>query len=138
MLGRSSSGASHSRVVSEYGEAIQYDITVEQGANYTKAWTYCEADGITPVDLTGWSARMSLREGYADDGNAVVLALTSSPAAGITITAASGLITIRMTATETQALTSDKLRYDLELVDPSGQVDRLFEGRVILKREVTR
>lgn len=89
----------------------------------------------TPVDLTGYTARMQVRASAAAD--AVLLDLTTENG-GITLGTTDGTVTCTATATQTAALTFGTGVYDLELVDGSGVVTRLAEGSVCLSREVTR
>ena len=101
------------------------------------------------VDLTGYSARMMIK--LTHDSASPLISLTSTPAAGITITAASGLVAIEMTPTETAAIetamvaalaagTISELRAvaDCELQSSGGKVYRLFAAEVLLQREVTK
>ena len=47
-----------------------------------------------------------------------------------------GTVTLSLTAAETAALTQSGV-YDLELIDASGEVDRLIEGNFNLEQNVT-
>lgn len=85
-------------------------------------------------DLTGWSARMHIRE-YVDDTTAIVELVSPTD---ITISTNDAGIRIVITATVTATFDFDTAVYDLELEDPSGFVVRLVEGDVTLKKEVTR
>ncbi|MFI6819280.1 hypothetical protein ACIBG7_43315 [Nonomuraea sp. NPDC050328] len=111
--------------------ATPYNIAIEQGATYRTTLT------LTGRDLTGCTARMQVRESVASP--AVLLELTSSPAAGITITPGPpGVIDIVITAAQTAAMTWWVGFYDLELVWPNGDVERLLKGAVTVDPEVTR
>ena len=50
---------------------------------------------------------------------------------------ANGEMTIRMSATQTAALTSDGV-YDIEIIAEAGEVSRLIQGNFTLNFEVTR
>lgn len=116
--------------------AERHDLTIEQGATWEESVQWLVPGTETPVDLTNYTARMQIRPNASSD--VVYASLTSSPAAGITITAATGIVTMRMSATTTAALSWRDAVYDLELESSTGVVTRLIEGRVTLSREVTR
>lgn len=111
------------------------DLSCYQGANfdYTLTW---QSSG-TAVNLTGYSARMQVRDSY-DAGTAIV-SLTNGT--GITLGGTAGTIGLALTATQTAALDGTpniQAIYDLELVSGAGYVTRLVEGRFYIYPEVTR
>lgn len=115
--------------------AGNHNFIMEQGATFKRDIFVKDSAG-NPWDLTGYSARMQIRQ-TVDDPSTL---LDISTATGeITITAASGLVTIEVPATTTETLswTGDAV-YDLELEDGSGFVTRLIQGKVTLSLEVTR
>lgn len=111
--------------------AATYDLLIEQGATFDQEFIWKDSTG-TPIDLTGYTARMKIRQLKTD---AEIISLTSS--SGITI-ASGGSITILITATQTAALPTCRGRYDLELQDSTGVVTRLLQGDVEISAEVTR
>lgn len=119
-------------------EAVKHDITIEQGASFVWGFTVYEADGVTPVSNSGWTARLQIRNNYADQATgAAYVSLTQ--ASGITLGGSNGAVTIRLTPSQTQGLTfTEPAYYDLELVEATGTVHRIFQGRAHLSREVTR
>lgn len=116
------------------------NFTFEQGAVFERTVYKMLADRVTPDSLAGYDARMQIRDG--NDSPTVLVALTSNPAAGLTITAAAGRVDIRIGADVTAVLPIDSdLVYDLELVDQGDatEVVRLLYGRFQAKwQEVTR
>jgi hypothetical protein len=113
--------------------AAQYDLTIEAGATFTKVFRWRNAEG-DPIDLTGYTARMQIRETYASPTPLVSLTTGS----GITLEAADGVVNVEITADQTAALAARRGVYDLELEDASGFVTRLVEGKVTIRPEVTR
>ena len=110
------------------------DMSCYQGASfdYTLTWQ----TGGTPVNLSGYTARMQVRDGY--DGGSAIVSLTSGT--GITLGGTAGTILVALTATQTAAIDatpSGQYVYDLELVSGST-VTRLVEGTFIVSPEVTR
>lgn len=86
------------------------------------------------VDLTGYTARMQIRD-YAT--GALLMELTTEDGR-LALGGVLGTIEIRLTAEETTALSWTYGQYDLELVSAGGLVRRPFAGDVFVSREVTR
>jgi len=119
--------------------AGKYNITVEQGSTLDFKIIYEDSNGA-PADLTGYSAKMQIRPDYADLTNTNYLTLSSSldpDGTGLIITPLSGSVNIYINATKTDLFTFDEALYDLELYT-SGSVLRLLEGKVKIKKSVTR
>lgn len=85
-----------------------------------------------PVDLTGATARMQIREQV---GGQVLLEL-STENDGLAITGP-GTITRTLSAMQTAALAWTEAVYDLEVQYPDGTVQRYLQGAVTVSREVT-
>lgn len=114
--------------------ATTFDITIEQGATFTLSLVWKDSAG-TPINLTGWTARMQVRPSYGSD---VVLLNLNSTSGGITLGGLAGTIEVVGSATATAAITGRKAVYDIELVAPGGAVTRLLQGLATLSPEVTR
>lgn len=89
----------------------------------------------TPIDLTGYTARMQIRSDV--DSDTVLVSLTTENG-GITLGGTDGTVTLLISATATAALTWDEGVYDLELVSSGGVATRLVSGRIAVSDEVTR
>lgn len=92
----------------------------------------------TPVDLTGYTARMKIK----DKIGGTVLASTEvadSPKniLAITINNATKTITLTIAATDTDDLTWKGGVYDLEMVSATGVVTTILSGKVTVTKEVT-
>lgn len=87
----------------------------------------------TPVSLTGYTARMTIKDKV---GGAILKALTTENS-GITINTTDKTITLMLSATDTTGFTWKKGVYDLELVSGTGVVTQLLSGAVSLVYEVT-
>lgn len=121
--------------------AARYDLRLEEGATYRRTFARIDdADG-TPIPLTGYTARLEIRKARGDTTDAAALALTSTPAAGLTVDTAGGLVTVTITDEQTDALPGslDGRRgvYDVLLTHSDGSRLRLVEGDVILSPRVT-
>lgn len=89
----------------------------------------------TPIDLTGYTARMQLRA-KIDDAT-VIQELTTSNG-GIVINNTNKTITLNITAQVTAAYTFSSAVYSLEMVSSGGQVTPFCNGTITLVKEVTR
>lgn len=111
---------------------IREPLVINQGATFRRRFRW-SLDG-TPVDLTGWTARMEARRFPAA---ATVLAeLTET--AGITL-GADGHIDLLLTAAETAALPPTRAVYDLRLTQPgAGDTIPFLVGPFTVRAAVTR
>jgi hypothetical protein len=110
-----------------------YNIVADQGATFTRTFTWNDPSG-TPMNLTGYTARMQVRQRYVS--TSPVLSLTS-PSGGITLGTTNGQIVVTASATVMAGISAGDYRYDLELVSGSV-VTRLLMGSFTVKAEVTR
>tara|TARA_R110002051_G_scaffold172288_1_gene242645 strand:- start:478 stop:894 length:417 start_codon:yes stop_codon:yes gene_type:complete len=132
--------------------AGRYSFVIEQGATTDFEVIYNDSVG-NPVDLTGYSARMSIRQSQISTSQ-LYLTLTSSlgtcgtglnlsgsvSAAGYPKPLSSGSIGIYISAFSSSLLTFKEGYYDLELMSGSAgctTVTRLLMGVVRLSNEVT-
>lgn len=111
-----------------------YDITVEQGATFRLEATWKDSTG-NPVNLTGYSARMQIRETYESED--IILAFTST-GGSIALGGALGTIVVTGAATDTAKIPMTPAVYDLELEASNGVVTRLLQGKATITQEVTR
>lgn len=113
--------------------AITYDLAIEQGAEFEKGFIWKDAAG-TPIDLTGYTARMQIRPSVASE--TILLELTTENGR-IRLGGANGTIHLKLGATITATLPKGGV-YDLELVQTEDNVVRFAEGSVWVSKEVTR
>lgn len=121
---------------------------IEQGATYDLTLTCYDTyigvgdGGNVPRDLTGYTARMQIRQTRTSSGqpDLELLSTTASPLSRLVLGGAAGTIRIFITAAATAALTAFETGvYDLELERTSdGYVWREVEGNVAISRNVTR
>jgi phage tail sheath gpL-like len=110
-----------------------YNTTIDQGSLWSVVLVYTDSNN-TPVNLTGYTAAMQLRQNY----NSTTADLTLTTAnGGITIVGATGTITIAATATQTGLLDPGFYVYDLELTSGSN-ISRLIQGQLTVAEQVTR
>ncbi|MBL0318169.1 MAG: hypothetical protein IPP74_02520 [Alphaproteobacteria bacterium] len=111
----------------------KHNFYVYRGATFSEQIEWKDESG-TPVNLTGFTARMHMRETL--EAADPFLTLTTENG-GITLGGVAGTIQLLASATQTTAITATSGVYDLELVS-GANVTRLLEGLVIISPEVTR
>lgn len=110
-----------------------WNILIEQGATFDTTLTWKDEAG-TPVNLTGYTARMQIRPEVGS--STVTLDLTTANGR-IALGGAAGTIRLTIDAATTAALLPSVQVHDLELVVGST-VTRLLRGSVTIDPEVTR
>ena len=88
---------------------------------------------FTPVDLTGFTARMSVKDKV---GGTELISLTTENGR-IVVDPTAKSIRLALSATDTGALTWKRGVYDLEMVSLTGDVFALFTGSVTVTPEIT-
>jgi len=128
--------------------AGRYSFIIEQGTTVDFEIQYKDSNN-TPVNLTGYSARMQLRPSVGSD--IVYLTLSSSlnnDGTGLNMSGSngttpptSGSIGIYIASCTSSLLSFDTAVYDLEIYSGGGNcpvTTRLLEGQIKLSKEVTR
>lgn len=107
------------------------DIILYQGktVNFSVIW-----GGESPIDVTGYLARMQARATPASATPFISLTQGS----GISVGDTNGLFVISMSATATAALAPFEGVYDFEIEDPAGNVYLVMGGKFTCLAEVTK
>ena len=116
----------------------QLNITIYQGSTFQKSFQWSSGQPSVPVDITGASIRMHVREKYSSPS--VIIACTTENDRIHITDAALGKFEIEISATDTASMGFKSAVYDLEIVFPGSpeRVKRLIQGTVALSLEVTR
>ncbi len=109
-------------------------LTIYQGATFKRRLRWMDA-ARQPIDLTGCTARMQIREEV--EATAVLLGLTTENAR-IALGGATGTVDLTISAADTAAISWSAGVWDLEIVHPGGAVTRLAQGSCVVSPEVTR
>lgn len=112
-----------------------YNIKVEQGATYSQTFTWKINKNV--VNLTGYSARMKVRDPKRQPSINQIVSLTSASGGGMTLGGAAGTIQVSIAAATTASLPTGKHNYDIELIAADGTVTRLIKGLFTVSEEVT-
>lgn len=105
-----------------------------QGSTFSRTLTYKLDDD--PVDLTGYNARLQIREFHYSD-NFILGIDSSSSSANIYTGGSAGTIDIYIDPDTTEDFVPGSYVYDLEIYT-SSNVYRLVEGTFKITAEVTR
>lgn len=108
--------------------ALKANITIDQGTSFATTIDVTDEDGNI-VNLTGFTGAAQMRKHYTS-GTAFTFT--------VDITAATGEVTLSLTANTTSNIAPGRYVYDCELTDASGTVSRLVEGIVTVTPGVTR
>jgi hypothetical protein len=114
--------------------AVNYDFEIEQGTTQQKVFGY-KAGDQTPINLTGFTARMQIRPKLASD---VVLLELSTTNGRLQLGGIAGTVTMLFAPATTTGVPWSRGVYDLELTSPDGAVTRMLMGEITLSKEVTR
>lgn len=112
-------------------------VTLNQinSANYTTYTSGGILEWNLPIDLTGYTAQMQIRETL--DSSTVIHEMTTANG-GIIIDTTNYSITINIPATTTRNFDFTTAVYSLELTDTSSVVTTFVTGNLTLVREITR
>lgn len=119
--------------------AATHNLVIEQGSTFNLNITWQDPEG-SPVDLTGYSIRMQAREDF-DSPDPIIDFDSDNLSAGQTIGTldATGVIDITLADEITAALDFDtKVLYDVVAESAGGEVYRVVQGKITLKKGVTR
>lgn len=149
--------------MTDYGRT---NLVMQIGTDWTRTFTYLQADGVTPVNLTGCHARMQVRASAS--ATTKILDLDDQLKGGITMGGTAGTITVMIPNSKLTLIADGgtldlssvtgnpqtilesfdngtTMRgvglsgvFDLELVDTLSAVTRLLQGQVVFDPEVTR
>jgi hypothetical protein len=105
-------------------------FTAKQGDTFHRQVTWSGDSG--PINLTGYTARMQIRNSYTS--STALLSLTQ--VSGLTLGGANGTIDIDITSIQTTALAVGTYVYDLEMTSGS-EVTTILEGTFVVTAQAT-
>lgn len=106
------------------------------GEDKTLTFTIYQSDGTTAQNITGWSLSYTWKKHLSDPDSAAVLTKTTSSGIALT-TPVSGICTVTIADTDTDALTARTYVHELKRTD-AGSETVLTTGTVVLQQAVHR
>jgi hypothetical protein len=114
-----------------------HNLTLERGVTFHREikYEYQPQEGVLqPIDLSGATAEFQVRKNKSSA--TTLLSLYSGN--GVTIDGPNGVIFLDITDEDTDGIDFNVGYYDLKLAYPTGQEERILQGRFSVSREVTR
>ena len=102
--------------------ARSVNLTVEQGTDFTTTFTIKNPDG-TVLPLTGYTATAKIGKHPS---------ASSTTDFSVSITAASGKVTLTLTNSVTADLEPGRYYYDVVIESSGGSITRVIEGMVLV------
>lgn len=109
--------------------ALVQALYIDQGADFSTGITLYADNGITPLDLTGYTFSSQMRKSYASSTATTFTCSAPNPSTGQLI--------LTLTSTQTGALKPGRYLYDIEMVDLTSYRSRPVEGIVIVSPQIT-
>lgn len=111
---------------------MRHELHIHQGETFEYTWPTVDNEAGNPVDLTGYTAKIALKEHR--DLDETLAEWTSG--AELTLNS-DGTIDIKLDASTTAGLSFREVVYDIRLVDGAGEVSYPFWGHITLEKSVT-
>lgn len=109
--------------------ATKANLVIDQGTTFSVTLDLTDDNGDNIV-LDGFTANSQLRKWYTSSNSTIF---------ETSVNAASGQITLTLTADRTEKLSAGRYVYDVELTeDSTGSISRVVEGIVTVTPQVTR
>tara|TARA_Y100000114_G_C11680428_1_gene288337 strand:+ start:74 stop:415 length:342 start_codon:yes stop_codon:yes gene_type:complete len=107
------------------------NLSIDQGATFNSDVTVKDSNG-NPFNLTGYTASAKMAKGYQSTKTRTQITCTISG------DASTGVITLSLTADQTNALDEGRYVYDLEILQTSSStITRVIEGIITVRPSVT-
>ncbi len=108
--------------------ATKANLLIDQGSTFSTTVTITDINGNL-LDLTGYTGFAQMRKSYTS---------TTAHNFNVAVGNTSGTITLSMSANTTANIAGGRYLYDVELIDTSNTVSRVFEGIVTINPNITR
>lgn len=126
--------------------SAKYNIKIERGADWDRTFTWKNHVTLVPYDLTGCTARMHIRDDVdatatrdilTTENGRILLVNRPNPLGGVVLGGVQILFPNAI-STAYAGWPDEPCVYQLEVIYPSGKVERKLHGVVTLSGEVTR
>ena len=107
------------------------NLVINTGATFTQKFHLENVSSNTALDVTGFNVRAKMRKHASSVSCAATFTCSVADAAG-------GVIQVGLTSTATEVLKAGRYMYDVVVKDSAGEVTRVVEGSVLVRKGVTR
>jgi hypothetical protein len=112
----------------------KYNFDVSQNETVTRVFTWQTGTPASPVNLTGYTAKMQVK--WAATDSTALITLTDG--SGITLGGSAGTISVNIPYATMQTIPAGIAVYDLELLSGAGgTMTPLIAGNFTIRQEVT-
>ena len=105
------------------------NLTVDQGTDFTASVDVTDTDGDA-LNLTGFTVAGQVRRSYYSSSATNLTCAVSN--------ATSGIITVSLSATQSDAMKPGRYVYDVEITNSGGTKTRVLEGQLEIMPGVTK
>ncbi|OUU52336.1 MAG: hypothetical protein CBC25_03335 [Pelagibacteraceae bacterium TMED65] len=109
--------------------AVYSNLTVDQGTDFTASVDVTDTDGDA-LNLTGFTVAGQVRRSYYSSSATNLTCAVSN--------ATSGIITVSLSATQSDAMKPGRYVYDVEITNSGGTKTRVLEGQLEIMPGVTK
>lgn len=119
-------------IIDTPGLVGHYDqFVIPADTDWTITLTSYEADGVTPLNYTGYTARAVL----CSTGQTSIELTTAN--GGITLGGAAGTVTLDLTSAQTAGMAVTGYILGIDLINSAGKKERYLEGLATVTRDAT-
>tara|TARA_Y100000361_G_scaffold52844_1_gene46217 strand:+ start:186 stop:521 length:336 start_codon:yes stop_codon:yes gene_type:complete len=109
--------------------AVYSNLTVDQGTDFTMSVDVTDTDGDA-LNLTGFTVAGQVRRSYFSTTAVNFTCAVSN--------ATSGIITVSLSGTQSDAMKAGRYVYDVEITNSGGTKTRVLEGQLEIMPAVTK
>ena len=109
--------------------AVYSNLTVDQGTDFTASVDVTDTDGDA-LNLTGFTVAGQVRRSYFSTTAVNFTCAVSN--------ATSGIITVSLSGTQSDAMKAGRYVYDVEITNSGGTKTRVLEGQLEIMPAVTK
>jgi hypothetical protein len=109
--------------------ALVQALYMDQGADFSTGITLYADNGITPLNLTGYTFYAQMRKSFASSTAYTFVCTIPTPT--------NGQLILSMTSGTTGGIKAGRYLYDVEMVDTVTYRSRPIEGVVIVSPQIT-
>lgn len=115
----------------------QTNITINTDRDFTKTHSFTDCDG-NAIDLTNYTFFMHVRKTKCADDPPLLDLNTTNGGIAILTPSTDGVIEIRITEAQSEALPTGIFFYDMYWITPSGDKQTIMAGTFTINLSVTR